>query len=275
MTQFESVNSLNFVIETLIVRDGQKLGRMRPDEHGYYNDFPMAVLGIPTRNKTYYKAQEFVKQMTSPDSFFYQLLSDGNLYGEFGHPDLTGLNESQMLERLLKIDEKLKSHHFRKVKSGNTLENGGMLILGDIKPCGPYGEHLRNEIEEPFMNTAFSLRSLAQEAIQNGIRIRDVRKMVTFDYVNAGGYIQAAKRYAAGTESFTDDFCFAINPTDSSVVITEVAMEHFTDTELNDIFKTNKVSKHAVSVTKLTGEGARQLSGFKDKRDAFSALMKL
>jgi hypothetical protein len=226
----QNVDKIAFVVDVLLVRNGRKLGAIRPDEDGYYT-IPLAVLGTPTDNRTYYEVDEFVGQMTSPTSFINRCLTDGKLFGEYGHPMISLLPSDQQLPRLMQIDEKQVSHHIKKIWTGEKLESGGRIIYGLIKPKGPYGAHLRDSLDDSCVNTSFSLRSIAVSTESGGLIRRKIRNLVTFDFVNAGGYNEASKRYAPATETFVNLPLHA-----AMVRNADAAMEHVSDTELNEIF---------------------------------------
>lgn len=196
MAQF--VSQVKFVIETMEIVNGEALKSLRPDKDGYY-DVPLAVIGIPTRNRTFYYPKEFIDALTSNKSPFNMLVLDGGLYGEWGHPFTQDLN------RIMQVDEKCYSHHIRKVYADREVD-GGTLIKGKLKPFGPYGKYLEQSLHEPYMNTAFSLRSICTEMMDTASQLikRTIKHLVTFDGVGASGYKQSTKRYAsAGIENMS------------------------------------------------------------------------
>lgn len=268
MATIEDVRALQFCVETLVVREGRKLGRPRPDELGYY-DIPVAVLGIPTENKTYYHVGEFVDQITNATSYVNRMLKDGKLYGEYGHPDIAKMELGDQLARLNRIDEERMSHHFRSLRTGDKTEDGGVLVVAKIKPHGPYGAQVQENLDNPLMNTAFSLRSIAQAEMKGGLVHRRMRKLVTYDYVAAGGYMQAAKRYSPAMESLS----VAMLP-NHTVQFTEAAMESLADSEFNDIFGTKQLTVCRETVTYLQGSNALIKQGERGLRDLYVTLMK-
>lgn len=248
MAALENVDRISFVVDTLVVKDGKKLGTIRPDSDGYYT-VPLAVLGIPTDNHTYYDVSEFTQQLTSPTSILNRKLTDGKLYGEWGHPKINLLDEKQVIPRLLDIDEDKMCHHFKKIWTGEKLASGGIVIYGAIKPTGPRGEHLKANLDDPCMNTSFSLRSIASSRQEGNIMRRKVKQLVTFDYVTAGGYNQASKRFSPSNESID------ISLTDKNFKITEAALECFNNTELNEIFGAKQVMIGRKTMTYIGNTG--------------------
>lgn len=180
---------LSFVIETMEVIDGQKLKSAHPDKDGYYT-VPLAVIGATTQNKTYYVPEQFVESMVGPNSPFALQVRSGNIFGEFGHPF------TKDLERIGLVMETQYSHHIRKIFTRD-LPDGTILILGLVKPFGPYGKFLEESFASPYINTAFSLRSLCTETINRAKQRIDriVRHFITYDSVGSSGYKQSSKRY--------------------------------------------------------------------------------
>ena len=245
----QNVDRISFSVDVLTVKNGRKLGRIRPDEDGYY-EMPLAVLGTVTDNRTYYEVEDFVAQLTAPDSFVYRCLTDGKLYGEYGHPLILLLPDDQKLPRLMAIDEKNVSHHIKRIRTGEVLENGGRILYGLVKPFGPFGNQLKDSLDDPCLNTSFSLRSIAHSRQEGNITRRRIKHLVTFDYVCAGGYGEASKRFAPAVETLDMPI------TKSTLSGTTSAMEHFTNTQLNEIFGAKVVTIGNQRTTFLSKDGA-------------------
>lgn len=236
MAALQNVSKISFIVDTLTIRSGKKLGAIRPDEQGYYQ-MPLAVLGTPTDNRTYYEVEDFVGQLVSPTSFINKCLTDGKLYGEYGHPPVQLMPDDLQIPRLMMIDEKCVSHHIKKIWADEKqLESGGKIIYGLVKPSGPYADPLRQNLDDSCMNSSFSLRSIAKSRTENGLVRRAIKHLITFDYVNAGGYNEAAKRFSPGVETLID-----IDLVDNHIRVVESAMECLTTSELNDIFGAKQI----------------------------------
>lgn len=241
MAALQNTDRIFFCIDVLAVRNGRKLGALRPDADGYYQ-MPLAVLGTPTDNLTYYEVEDFVQQLTSPTSHINMRILDGKLYGEYGHPKIQALPPEEQLPRLFDIYEDRMSHHIKKIWSGEQLESGGRIIYGMVKPHGPFAEHLRSNLDDSCMNTSFSLRSIAKSRQEGKLTRRSIKHLVTFDYVTAGGYNEASKRYSHANESLQClESVIEIDLIDSNFRVTESAMECLTKHELNDIFGAKQV----------------------------------
>lgn len=268
----EDVRGLQVNVETLIVREGRKLGRIRPDERGFYPNIPVAALGVTSRNNTYYFVDDFVDQIVNERSYVNRMVKDGTLYGEYGHPNIAGMTENLALNRLMVIDEKLMSHNIGALRTGDLLESGGRLLNADIKPAGPYGQTLKDSFDDPCLNTAFSLRSITEAFMKDGVSHRKMKKLVTFDAVAAGGYAEASKRFAPGVEGF-EHLAIRLNPYDGGAVFTEVALECFTNHELNEIYGSKHVELRRRTVTHLPGSAVVRASDERHLRSVYHELV--
>jgi len=253
------VAATSFVIETLVVREGRKLGKPEMNPEGRYLGIPIAVLGGTSRNRTYYIVDDFLKQLTDKDSYFRMMLEDGTLYGEYGHPDLSMYllpngqpDNNRICQRLMLVDEKNHSHHMNNVRVNKEPEKDGTkLIYADILPCGKWGPYLKESFESPLMNTSFSLRSIAVSNMVNDIIYRSMKKFITADAVTAGGYAQASKRFVGdvSNESIIVDFTYDM----AHALVTEAACETFTNSDFKNIFGDVAVERHTITTTHLTG----------------------
>jgi len=239
------LEDIKFVIEIAEIKDGKKLKAIKPDKDGYFNNFPLAVLGIPTRNKTYYDVSTVVNELISPSSMINIMLTDGNLFGEWGHPYLDPNKPD--LTRLMTIIEKYQAHHFKKIYVGNEmLVNGGKIIYGDFKPTGPYKDYLLDQLLDPNINNSCSLRSICSEKYdrRTNIRYRSIKRLITFDAVGSGGYEEASKRYVPSVESCSLGYEDFVN-----VETGEYACESITDRDILNIFG----AKDMIVKTKTVG----------------------
>ena len=261
----------NVRVETLLVKDGRKLKPLIPDEHGYFIGMPLAGIGCVTRNNTYYDVPAFEAALNDERSTFRRRLNEGSLYGERGHPKLIpGISDSEFLNRVKDIDENNLAVHHREVYSKEKCEPDGVkLLLGNVKPYGVGKEQVLENFESPYMNTAFSLRSLTKNEERNGVSYRFIRNLITFDWVTMGGYEQASKRFAdqIGTECFeviSRDIIF----TPELVKTNEISLECFTNQEINEILGTNKVARITESTTFTTSPKermSRYMKGLNDR----------
>lgn len=237
--------NISFRMESMFLNG--RVGRIKPDENGIYKGLPMMVLGEVTQQQTYYDPQSIMDQVTNPESRFYKIFKSQKLFGEYSHPTFYGMNDSDKLQRLVTVDETRASHLFTGLYTDNPSSNGTVVLRGDVKPAGPYGSVFKESLDDPVMNTAFSLRAYVTTDMKpNGLKYRTVRQLTTFDTVGASGYATTDKAHAIGLESFSGDnfHDYEIHVMeDGNLVIDQIALESFSNTDLNEIFGVSKVSQ--------------------------------
>lgn len=177
-----------------------KVGILRPDVDGYYTvilgafDFPNSAGDIypwASAQKLFDASGALIRRITT-----------GQQRGEYGHPKPTpGMTNAQFITRICTIEETLVSHHIKEVwidKETIKGPNGRMVVavMGKVKPCGPMGESLRAQLENPNENVAFSVRSLTRDVRVAGQKFKHMTTLVTWDYVNEPG-ISMANKYAS------------------------------------------------------------------------------
>lgn len=235
-----------FTIETFLMDDGFKLGKGVRDKDGYFVDVPVAVLGATTRNATKYDTTAFVNQIKGPDTNYYKRLTEGCLFGEWGHP-FVDMNTQLGMERLLNLDPQKESHHIRSTKIRHIDELGIDVIMIDAKGSGPYGKYYDEAMLDPTRNLAHSLRGIskAQFDRKNKVTFKELISLVTFDAgVASGGFKHSSKRYMKSIEGMGCDTIEELHAPITSAnidMVRNVALEKFTNTELNDLFKCKKI----------------------------------
>lgn len=176
-----------------------KKGILRADAAGYYQ-VTLGALDFYNSAGAFY-ALEPAKCLFEESSSLMRRVRAGTLRGEYAHPKFTpGMSKRDFLTRVLDIDEKHVSHHIRDVhldydsvkdKSGKNV----VTIQGSIRPSGPYGDALAKSLENPDENVCFSIRSLTDDMIDpRGTHVKNLREIVTWDYVNEPG-ISVANKY--------------------------------------------------------------------------------
>ncbi len=254
-----------FTVTTTSIDDNRKLGRAVRDKDGYFTHIPVAVLGTVTRNMTNYDTESFLNQLRGPSTFNTRL-SEGNLISEWNHP-FVDLNSSSGMTRLLHLDTTRESNHIRSVSVKRIDDLNLDVVTMDAKGTGPYGKYFDDAMEDPTRNLAFSLRGISKSAYNRstGVTEKQLVNLVTFDSgVISGGFKEASKRYMASLENlsaservaavesgFQFESCEVINKPISPedlVVIRNIAVESFTDSELNEIMKASRVFVNSVEI---------------------------
>ena len=203
-------------------------GGLKCDAEGYYKVI-LGTIGVPNSSGMVYEVTPAVRKLFDVNSPMIRRLSQGYLRAEQGHPKkLAGMSNSDYVRRILKIEEKSICGH---IKTIELIEGQGCFtVVGFIKPAGPYSSSLKDDFENIHSNTAFSIRSLVDQRIENGVVIRTLKTVVTWDFVDSPGIDTANKTTSVGLEedliildtSDTDDMEVLVNAlNDDSDVGTE------------------------------------------------------
>lgn len=211
---------------------------LQPNNQGVYEKVCVMVLGKTSRNGKNYDVESMVYAITGRDSIFYKKLRAGQLQGEYGHPFVT---DEKDLARIALVDPTKVSHIIHRVYCGASTEAGHTLVYADIQPFGPYGKCLDESFKSPYINTAFSLRSLVAQTgtASDGSINQKVTALITIDAVDAPGYAEASK-VCVGTEGIT----VPINhPEEHMNILANVCgCESVNDQQLLDLLEVDKVT---------------------------------
>lgn len=241
MTNYRIPPNLSFRVETMFAGKNNRIGVIKPDENGIYKGLPLMDIGVPTQQKTYYDPQSIKDQFTDPNSLFNLKHRNQKAYGELGHPDFISLTKEQSIQRLMEVKEARTSHLFTSVYTDKPRSDGTVILRGDVKPAGELGPRLKEGLDDPVINTSFSLRAYVTTQMQpDGIKYRTVRSLVTFDAVNTSGYVNTDKAHGLGLENLEYDIEIL---KDGTLMIDQIALESLSDTVMADIFGTSDVFK--------------------------------
>lgn len=237
------MSKISFDISSAML-DKSNQKSIKPDKNGIYKGLPLLVLGKVSQNNKEYEINSMIDAISNPKSLFYRKLVAGQLEGEWWHP-LTG-NDESALTRIAKIERNNVSHHIHRVYTGAATEQGHVIVYGDIEPTGPYGPHLKESLENPRINTAFSLRSLVSNlGEEDGVIKQRVIVLVTVDAVDAPGYAEASKvNIAQEGMSYEID----LNK-HGDMIRAEFGLEHIDDPQLCDLLEVNRVTIRKTNYT--------------------------
>ena len=192
----------------VILDQNKKSGKVHLDKHGY-GTFLIGALGKPNSSGLTYLYEESRAEFEEK-STIQRKIAGGTLYGEEGHPvQLEKHSITDFITRLLRIDRKKTSTHFRKLtlddqlyrNSGNDLNKGEVGIVAELAPAGPYGDSLRKSILNPHENTSWSMRTITDPVYSgNVLKSKIVTRAITFDSVTTGGVSSASKGNSPGCE---------------------------------------------------------------------------
>ena len=204
---FGNSNSASYTCTALVGTN--KAGVLTPDSDGYYE---MVVGGLDAFNSNgaHYPLGP-AKHLFESSSSFMRRVAEGNCKGEAGHPKPTpGMSSRDFIGRVLYIEETKVCCHFKsfrlqeegiKDKSGRPI----VAIIAKLKPSGPMGPALKEALENPHENVCFSIRSLTNDiTLPNGILQKNIRTIVTFDWVTEGGIWNAQKYKSPSLEAFDE-----------------------------------------------------------------------
>ncbi len=166
------------------------------DEHGYRT----VILGaLNTFNSQgHYYTLDKSKDVFESDSnaFFMTLLRKGQLFSEYGHPNMEpGQAMEDYLARLSIVRENRICSHIKKVwldddysrYTSSPLEPGTVVVLGEVAPYGNLKQVAEDGFSNPNINTAYSVRGITENKVLNGILNRAFTDINTWDYVFSPG----------------------------------------------------------------------------------------
>lgn len=186
-----------------------KTGVIPADSDGYRT---MVVGGLNMFNSAgQWYTYEGAKQLFEESSQFMRRVKRGALRGEVGHPrQETGQSLDDYISRVLEIRETNICVHFKEIfLDFNRMKDASgkpvIAIMAKLAPNGPHGDFLAKALENKNENVCFSIRSFTRDFYNGGVYTRELKNIITFDYVNEPG-ISIANKYAAPSlEGLGDD----------------------------------------------------------------------
>ncbi len=186
-----------------------KAGTLKCDADGYYT-VVLGALDVYNSGGAYYP-EASARHLFQQSSSLMRRIASGNLRGEYGHPRMEpGMSMDDFVNRVRDIYEPNVCMHIRKVTVDySTYRNAQgqpvITIIGEIRPSGPRGPALKEQLDNRFEDVCFSIRSLTNDDFRGGRHNKHLKLIVTWDYVNEPGLAQAHKWNAPGLESHKDD----------------------------------------------------------------------
>jgi len=171
---------------------------------------PLGALAAYNTSGDFYTYDDDVKKLFSDNSDLKKRVENGYMKSEYNHPDVSGLGRTEMFKRILAIDVDkvcctiVALYITPKQVNGRT----EYIIDGDIVPSGPYGEILKEELDNKHLNVAFSIRALTKNVTNaDGTLTKKLLHAITFDYVSQCG-IPSANTHS----SLESDVARSIDP---------------------------------------------------------------
>lgn len=184
-----------------------KVGNLKEDSSGYFT-VVLGALDAYNSSGAYYSPAG-ADAVFNESSSLQRRLRTGNCRGEYGHPyRVPGQSIQEYMSRCIKIQEDNIAFHISEVWSENIKGADGKTVtavMGKIKPCGPRGEALREQLKNPKENVCFSVRALTADTVVNGVVVKVIKQVITWDYVNEPGIAVATKYTTPSLESFHED----------------------------------------------------------------------
>lgn len=176
----------------------------------------LGALNVENTSGIFYTAAPRVLDQFNKDSYAIRKIKQKQLYGEGDHPaktkemldDIRLRNDhSKDIARQYVIDFKELAMHIKSfkltevdVKDPITGLNK-ILITGLIKPFGKYKQQLTESLQNPNINTAFSIRTIMIEEIIHGRTNRTIVALITWDAVLSPGIPGSTDHGAMGFEA--------------------------------------------------------------------------
>jgi len=195
----------NKVVFTSVKTKSVKNAHLEKDSDGYYT-ITLGALNVYNSAGNYY-ALDGAKELFAGSSSLMRRINNGFLKAETGHPKRTpGSTIGEFMSRILRIEESNVCAHIKEVtlEETNEKEPGSnaniVLIVGKVKPEGPMMDALVTALENPEANVAFSIRSITNDRMVNGVIVKTLKNIVTWDFVTEPGISRATKWQTLGIE---------------------------------------------------------------------------
>lgn len=203
---------------TVLEGTGKK-GILKPMEPGgHYYLVNAGGFNIENRSGIKYRFNEYLRECMREGSDLNRRVSEGQLQCELGHPPQyywewrdgriiqTPITDVfQWIHRLRTILEPNVCGSVRKI---HWIMTGGetdpVYNQIEVRPFGPHAQVLKDSLEDPEMNTAFSIRTVTKPQ-KLGDRVREVDYFTGYDKVIEQGMLNACKFRTAGLEDFMTD----------------------------------------------------------------------
>lgn len=179
-----------------------KQGIVTPDAHGYYA-IVLGAYGAYNSADMFYDLAS-AKAQFEANTTLMRRLQKGVLFGEYAHPDASQYrSQADFIQRVRHIVEDRVAFHIRalRLEAGHQDQQGRPItvVIGEIKPAGPFGKYVQEALDNPHANAYFSVRSLTMDDVMR--RVKYTREIITWDYVVEGGIYNANKYCSPALES--------------------------------------------------------------------------
>lgn len=215
-----------------------KTGRLPRDADGYYT-MPLGGLNVFNSLGEYY-TYEGAKELFTSSGALMRRIKTGTLKGEYGHPKPAGPIRTQadmeaFAARVMQVREPTTCVHFSDVwldfdNVKNAQGQKVIAIMGSLTPSGPMGPALEKSLDNPKEEVCFSVRAFTEDKIVRGIKQRELREIVTWDFVTEPGLDVARKYRSPALEAFNGK---KAAPVDRQRASLSAALETYEDVTFN------------------------------------------
>ena len=175
-------------------------------------DYLVVVGAVNHFNKSgeFYTAEDVKQRFFTENAMLMKRCKSGDVKIESEHPvQEPGMSKNAWFQRLYGYDKLRVAAIITELylEETNIKENGTdlniILIWAAIKPLEDreLGRTLKKDLENPDINTAFSIRSIIIKEQVNFITVCKIEDIITFDWVSSPGIAKANTFYTAGMES--------------------------------------------------------------------------
>jgi hypothetical protein len=183
------------VIASHIAKVVRDKGGVKKDKDGYYY-VRLGTFGVPVASGILYLYDENLKKvLRDPNSPLNFRLKSGYLRSEYGHPQRKpGMSDNDYFARLQRLEPTLQCANIRElVIHENKEAPNSATVYGWVRPSGPYADCIIQELEDDNVNSAWSVRTIAEQFVKNGRVVRIIKSLFTWDYVTTPGVSNASK----------------------------------------------------------------------------------
>jgi len=171
------------------------------DADGYYK-VTLGAFNCFNSAGEFYLLNGVEEILTNSSGVFLRRIKSGSLKGEVGHPPfIPGMTSGQYYARNMRIDMENVSHNIREVSlvptalpSGITSKGNTVMVDGWVKPAGPKGDALKQDMDDPNVNVAFSIRCITHNTVIGGVTHKELESIITWDWVLEPG-IKIANKF--------------------------------------------------------------------------------
>ena len=196
------------IYQNSVLVGSTKTGLLKPDANGYY-ELALGAFNYHNSRGDFYTLEPFKKLLESSSNLMRRI-NRGALRSEYGHPRFDStMSKRDIMLRVLDIHEDKTCAHIKSIEldEQRVIKDGVKVaaVIGMVKPSGPMGDALAQQLANPDENVCFSIRSLTDDCYQNGKLIKNIKEAVTWDYVNEPGIDIATKYNSPSLESIVFD----------------------------------------------------------------------